>query len=47
MTVIRNNWTREEISEIYNQPILNLIYQGATVHRDSDPQEVRYARCFR
>jgi biotin synthase len=42
MTTIRNNWTREEISEIYNQPILNLIYQGATVHREfHDPQEVQ------
>lgn len=42
MTVIRNNWTREEISAIYNQPILNLIYQGATVHREyHDPQEVQ------
>jgi biotin synthase len=42
MTVIRNNWTREEISEIYNQPVLNLIYQAATVHREfHDPQEVQ------
>ncbi|HEX6223623.1 MAG TPA: biotin synthase BioB [Chryseolinea sp.] len=42
MTVIRNNWTREEVSAIYNQPILNLIYQGATVHREfHDPQEVQ------
>ncbi len=42
MTAIRTNWTREEISEIYNQPILNLIYQAATVHREfHDPQEVQ------
>jgi biotin synthase len=42
MTVIRNNWTRDEISEIYNQPILNLIYKGATVHREfHDAQEVQ------
>jgi biotin synthase len=42
MTVIRNNWTREEISEIYNQPILNLIYKGATAHREfHDAQEVQ------
>lgn len=34
MTVIRNNWTREEITEIYNTPILELIYQAATVHRE-------------
>jgi biotin synthase len=42
MTAIRNNWTREEISAIYHQSILNLIYQGATVHREfHDPQEVQ------
>src|ERR1044072_1640621 len=42
MTPIRNNWTREEISAIYNQPILELIYKAATVHREhNDPQEVQ------
>ncbi|MDE3213897.1 MAG: biotin synthase BioB [Bacteroidota bacterium] len=30
---IRNNWTREEISEIYHSPLLELIYEAATVHR--------------
>jgi biotin synthase len=34
MTVIRNNWTREEISEIYNTPILELIFQAGNVHRE-------------
>lgn len=33
MTELRNNWTREEISAIYNTPVLELIYAGATVHR--------------
>ena len=42
MDAIRTDWTREEISEIYNQPILNLVYHGATVHRQyHDPQEVQ------
>src|SRR5690606_16703706 len=42
MTSIRNNWTREEISLIYNSPILDLIYRAATVHREHhDPQEVQ------
>src|SRR6187551_193594 len=42
MTPIRNNWTREEITSIFNQPILNLIYQAATVHREfHDPEEVQ------
>ncbi|MEQ8927672.1 MAG: biotin synthase BioB [Fulvivirga sp.] len=39
---IRNNWTREEIEEIYNSPILDLIYKAATVHRENnDAQEVQ------
>lgn len=33
MSDIRNNWTKEEISEIYNSPVLDLIYRAATVHR--------------
>lgn len=42
MTTIRNNWTRAEITDLFNQPILNLIYQAATVHREfHDPQEVQ------
>lgn len=30
---VRNDWTREEIAEIYNQPLLDLVYQAATMHR--------------
>jgi len=42
MTAIRNDWTREEIASIYNKPILNLIYEAATVHREfHDAQEVQ------
>ncbi len=42
MTDIRNNWTREEISGIYNMPVLDLIYRSATVHRQfHDAQEVQ------
>lgn len=33
MNEIRNDWTREEIAGIYNRPILQLIYDAATVHR--------------
>jgi len=33
MNEIRNNWTIEEISEIYHSPLLELIYRAATVHR--------------
>ena len=39
---IRTDWTREEISEIYNQPVMDLIYRAATVHRQyHDAQEVQ------
>lgn len=38
----RNDWTKEEITKIFNQPILELIYQGASVHRAyNDPSEVQ------
>ncbi len=31
--MIRTNWTKEEIQEIYEQPLLELVYRAATVHR--------------
>ncbi len=34
MSQIRNNWTREEIEKIYNQPLLELVFQAATIHRE-------------
>ncbi|MFN8259905.1 MAG: biotin synthase BioB [Chitinophagales bacterium] len=30
---IRNNWTFQEIQEIYNKPLLELMYEAATIHR--------------
>lgn len=40
--MIRTDWTKAEITEIFNQPILELIYQAATVHRQHhDAQEVQ------
>ncbi len=42
MSEIRNDWTREEIAEIYHTPVLDLIYRAATVHREyNDAQEVQ------
>lgn len=39
---MRNDWTQEEISEIYHSPLMDLIYRGATVHREHhDPTEVQ------
>src|ERR1700761_1673275 len=31
--MIRNNWTLPEIQDIYNTPLLELIFRAATVHR--------------
>ena len=31
--MIRNDWSIEEIKEIYNTPLLELVYRAATVHR--------------
>src|ERR1700760_1268457 len=31
--MIRNNWTLPEIQDIYNTPLLELIYRAASVHR--------------
>lgn len=34
--MVRNNWTIEEISKIYYTPLLDLVYQAATVHRQNN-----------
>lgn len=40
--MFKNNWTKEEVSNIYNSPILDLMYRAATAHRQfNDPQEVQ------
>jgi biotin synthase len=31
--MIRNDWTKKEINDIYNQPLMELIFQGAQTHR--------------
>ncbi len=33
MDSIRHDWTEKEVLEIYNMPLLELIYEAATVHR--------------
>jgi biotin synthase len=39
---IRNNWTRDEISAIYNKPLLELIFEASTLHRENfDGNEVQ------
>ncbi len=38
----QNNWTKKEILEIYNKPLMELLYEAATVHRKfHDPNTVQ------
>ncbi|MBC6399967.1 MAG: biotin synthase BioB [Ekhidna sp.] len=42
MAEIRNNWTFEEIKEIYDKPLLELVFEAATAHRKyHNPKEVQ------
>ncbi|MEL4308847.1 biotin synthase BioB [Joostella sp. CR20] len=42
MNEIRHNWTKEEILAIYNKPLMELLYEAATVHRlHHDPNTVQ------
>ena len=44
MITAKHHWTREEILTIYNQPLMELLYQAATVHRKHhDPNTVQVA----
>ncbi|MCG8474872.1 MAG: biotin synthase BioB [Cytophagales bacterium] len=40
--IIRHDWTKEEIAEIYHKPIMELIFESAVMHREyHDPSEVQ------
>ncbi len=42
MSDIRNNWSKEEILAIYNKPLLELVFEAATMHRKyHNPREVQ------
>lgn len=42
MTAIKHNWTKQEILDVYNTPLMELIYRAATVHREyNNPNEVQ------
>ena len=43
--MLRNDWTRNEIADIYNMPLLDLVYQAATKHRQyHDGREVQVCK---
>ncbi len=35
LMTVRNNWALQEIQEIYNRPLLDLIFEAASVHRQN------------
>ena len=42
MSITKHNWTKEEILEIYNKPMMELLYEAATIHREHhDPNTVQ------
>ncbi|WP_293931977.1 biotin synthase BioB [Sphingobacterium sp. UBA6645] len=39
---LRHNWTKEELLAIYNKPLMELVYEAASVHRQwHNPQEIQ------
>lgn len=42
MKDIRHNWSKEELLNLYNTPLLELVFRAATIHRQyHNPQEVQ------
>ena len=42
MYKVRHDWTKEEILEIYNKPLMDLLYEAASIHRvNHDPNVVQ------
>ena len=42
MSTLKHDWTKEEILAIYNQPMMDLLYQAASVHREQhNPNQVQ------
>ncbi|MEJ2008505.1 MAG: biotin synthase BioB [Acidobacteriota bacterium] len=42
---LRHDWTRDEVRSIYDQPLLELVFQAQQVHRQfHNPQEVQFCR---
>ena len=42
MSITKHNWTKEEIIAIYNKPLMDLMYEAATIHRENhDPNVVQ------
>ncbi|SEN30874.1 biotin synthase [bacterium A37T11] len=35
MAIVRHNWTRQEILDIYQKPLLDLVFEAASIHREN------------
>ena len=41
-TIVRHDWTQEEIQALYEMPLMELVYKAATVHREyHNPLEIQ------
>jgi len=42
---VRHDWTKAEIREIYDSPLLDLVFRAAQVHREyNDAREVQVCK---
>lgn len=42
MSITRHNWTKDEVIAIYKKPMMDLLYEAATIHREHhDPNVVQ------
>ncbi|MCB0517108.1 MAG: biotin synthase BioB [Chitinophagales bacterium] len=42
MSTLKHNWTREEVTALYNKPLISLIFEAGTMHRQYfNPEEVQ------
>jgi len=40
--ITRHNWKRKEIAEIYDSPLMDLVFRAASVHRQRhDPSKIQ------
>ena len=47
MSEVRHNWTKQEILEVYNRPMMELLYDAATIHRKQhDPNVVQVSTLY-
>jgi biotin synthase len=38
MSITKHNWTKDEIIAIYNKPMMDLLFEAASIHREHHDQ---------